>query len=115
MIESIIRYRKYPLEFIKDSYPDMWNSLYWYQKVYISSLIKSQNLKKQFVTLVPRQRVCINCGKKFKDKQYYYKPCRGSSKTIMETARLTRTMCCSDGCFTEYLNKFWDVKLDKEV
>ena len=107
MIESIIRYRKYPLEFIKDLQPDMWNNLYWYQKVYISSLIKSQNLKEQFVTLVPRQRVCINCGKKFRDRNYYYKPCRGSSKSITDTARFTRTMCCSNECFAEYWNKFW--------
>lgn len=59
-------YQKYPLGFVKDLLPDVWDNLYWYQKVYISSLIKFQNLKEQFVTLIPKQRVCINCGKKFK-------------------------------------------------
>lgn len=54
------------------------------------------------------QRVCINCGKKFKGGKYYYKPCRGSSKSITDTARFTRTMCCSNECFNEYWNKFWN-------
>ena len=106
--EIITYYRKYPVEFVKDLLPDVWDNLYWYQKAYISSLIKSQNLKEQFVTLIPKQRICINCGKKFKDRQYYYKPCRGSSKTITDMARFTRTMCCSDDCFNECWNKFWN-------
>ena len=108
--EIITYYRKYPVEFVKDWFPDAWDNLYWYQKAYISSLIKSQSLKEQFVTLIPKQRVCINCGKKFKDRQYYYKPCRGSSKTITDMARFTRTMCCSDDCFNEYWNEFWREK-----
>lgn len=106
--EIITYYRKYPVEFVKDLLPDVWDNLYWYQKAYISSLIKAQNLKEQLVTLIPKQRVCINCGKKFKDRSYYCKPCRDSNKIIMEMARFTRTMCCSDECFNEYWNKFWN-------
>ena len=94
--------------FVKDLFPDMWDNLYLYQKIYISSFLKSLNLKEQLITLMPKHRVCVNCGKKFKDKRYYYKPCRGSSKTIMEMAKFTRTMCCSDECFAEYWNKFWN-------
>ena len=101
-------YLKYPSGFVKTLFPDVWGNLYWYQKAYISLLIKSQNLKEQFVTLIPKQRVCINCGKKFKDRNYYYKHCRGSNKTIIEMARFTRTMCCSNKCFNEYWNKFWN-------
>lgn len=86
---------------IKDLFPDIWDNLYLYQKVFISLLVKSQNLKEQFVTLIPKQRVCVNCGKKFRDRNYYYKPCRGSSKSITDTARFTRTMCCSNECFTD--------------
>lgn len=105
--EVFTYYQKYPAKFVKDCLPDVWDNLHWYQKAYISSLIKSQNLKEQFVTFVPKQRACINCGKKFKDRQYYYKPCRGSSKTIIEMVRFTRTMCCSDECFNECWNEFW--------
>ena len=110
--EIITYYRKYPTEFVKDLMPDVWGNLYWYQKAYISSFIKAQNLKEQFVTLILKQRVCINCGKKFKDRNYYYKPCRGSSKTIMDMARFTRTMCCSDECFNECWNKFWNEEVN---
>lgn len=106
--EIFTYYQKYLAEFVKDFLPDVWDNLHWYQKAYISSLIKVQNLKEQFVTLVPKQRVCVNCGKKFKDRSLYYKPCRGSSKSITDTARFTRTMCCSDGCFNEFWNKIWN-------
>lgn len=105
--EIFIYYQKYPAEFVKDCLPDIWGNLHWYQKACISSLIKAQNLKEQFVTLVPKQRVCINCGKQFKGKQYYYMASRGGGKTINEMARFTRGMCCSNECFAEYWNKFW--------
>ena len=103
----ITNYRERPISFIKNTIPDLWDNLYQYQKEYISLLFKIRNSKEQFVTLIPKQRVCINCGKKFKDRNYYYKPCRGSSKSITDTARFTRIMCCSDECFNEYWNEFW--------
>ena len=105
--ETFTYYQRYPAEFIKDLMPDVWDNLYWYQKAFISSFIKFQKLKKQFVVLIPKQRACINCGKKFKDRNYYYKPCRGSSKSITDMARFTRIMCCSDECFNEYWKDFW--------
>lgn len=49
----ITSYQEHPVSFIKDVIPDVWDNLHWYQKAYISSLIKVQNLKEQFVTLVP--------------------------------------------------------------
>lgn len=95
-------------DFVKDLLPDVWNNLYWYQKAFVSSLVKSQNLKSWFVTLIPKQRVCINCGKSFKGNNHYYKPRRGSGKTVTEMAVFTRTVCCSDECFDEYWNKIWN-------
>ena len=105
--EIFTYYQKYPTEFVKDCLPDIWDNLHWYQKTYISLLIKTQNLKEQLITLVPKQRVCINCGKKFKDRNYYYKPCRGSSKSITDMSRFIRIMCCSDECFNEYWKELW--------
>lgn len=106
--ETLTYYQKYPIDFVKDLFPDVWNNLYWYQKAFVSSVIKPQNLKERFVTLIPKQRVCINCGKNFKGRNHYYKPRRGSGKTVTEMAGFTRTMCCSDRCFNEYWNKIWN-------
>lgn len=67
--------------------------------------VKSKNDTEFLAIIIPKKRVCINCGKKFKDKQYYYKPCRGSAKPGLELLRHIRTVCCSDKCFYDFLNK----------
>ncbi len=106
--ETHTYHSKNTIELIKDFYPNAWNNLSWYQKVIIILLLKVQNFKERFGALIPKRRVCINCGKKFKDRQYYYKPCRNSGKTTMEAARFMRKMCCSDKCFYEQWNKCWN-------
>lgn len=94
---------------IRNIFPDLWSDIYWYQKVFLNLLSKAQNTKRRLVTLIPRQRTCIQCGKNFRDRQYYYIHSRYSGKTMIESAKLIRYMCCSDECFSAAWEKMLDL------
>lgn len=69
MKQIITRYRKSPYEFAKYTMGYIWNNLHWYQKVYISLLIKSQMGKDINPYMFAGSKFCPQCGAVMKQKE----------------------------------------------